>query len=103
MSSTIHEQAVAVLDSYGLPPENMFLLPGDSENEGLIVFWYPQIGMRFLILENDALATACYLHLREREARRFDSPEQILSAAAAEKWPGWDTCEPSLQHRNQKR
>src|SRR4051794_35764278 len=97
MSAVTAEEVMARLDSLGLPRENMLLLSGDAGQEGLIAFWHPEFGARFLIIENDALAGACYAYLLNRGARRFASGGELVQAAAAEKWPGWDTCEPSLR------
>ncbi len=97
MSLVPDEQVVARLGSVGVPPENFFVLPGDSEGEGLIAFWHPEVGVRFLIIENDALAKACYEYLLVRGARRFTSGDEIGQAAAAEKWPGWDTCDEAVR------
>jgi hypothetical protein len=96
MSAT-HEQALMRLESLGIPLDDMSLLGGDSEGEGLIAFWHPEIGFRFLILENEALAKACYKYLLERGNRLFHSSEQLLQSATREKWPGWDTGEAFLQ------
>lgn len=99
MSSLTDEQVMARLASLGLPLEYMSVLPGASEREGLIGLWYPDIGFRFLILEDEAVAKACYTYLLKHGARRFESYQRLLETAAKEKWPGWDTCEPSLQVR----
>jgi hypothetical protein len=101
MSSVTDEQVAAELESLDLPLENMFLLPAESVGWGLIALWYPEFGLRILILEKAEVAKACYEYLLQRGARQFDSMEQILQAAATEKWPGWDTCEPYLKLRDQ--
>jgi hypothetical protein len=101
MSLVADEKVVTRLNSLGVPTENLFLLPGDGDAEGSIVLWHPEIGARFVVIENDELARACYAYLLGHGARRFASCQQFLEAAAAEKWPGWNTCEPAL--RSQKR
>ncbi len=100
MSAT-HAQILARLGSLGVPLENMFLLPSESGDEGLIALWYPEIGLRLLILENESLAKACYKHLLDRGNRIFDSCEQLRRTAAKERWPGWDTCEPFIQEQHE--
>jgi hypothetical protein len=97
--SVTNEQVLDRLESLGIPFDKMYLLPSDPEDEGLIAFWYPEIGLRFLILENELLAKACYRYLLERGNRAFNSSEQLLQTAAKERWPGWDTCEPFIQER----
>jgi len=92
-----HEQVERRLHSMGLPMENMFLITEESENDGIMVLWYPEIGARELLIENDELAMACYAYLLNHGARKFVSWEDFGRALAAEKWPGWDTCEPSAQ------
>jgi hypothetical protein len=99
MSPVTDEQVVARLGSLGVSPEHVFVVPGDAEGEGLIAFWHPEVGARFLILENDALAKACYEYLLRRGARRFTSGDEIGQTAAAEKWPGWDTCDEAVRAR----
>lgn len=90
---------VTRLGSLGVPPENIFLLPTESKSEGPIGFWHPDVGFRYLILESDELAKACYTYLLNRGARRFDTDEELYRAAAVEKWPGWDTCDDAVRAR----
>ena len=77
MASITEEQVVACIDSFGLPPENMFFFPVESEAEGLIGLWYPESGFRYLIIENDELAKACYTYLLNRGARKFRTTEEL--------------------------
>lgn len=91
MSPVNDEQVVAYLDSLGVPPENIFLLGVDSQSGGLIGFWHPEVGFRYLITENDQLAEACKAYLLNRGARRFATGGEAYQTANAEKWPGWDT------------
>ena|ERR1700733_302779 len=96
MAIPLDEQAKLQLESLGVPPENLFLLTGDDD-EGLIALWHPEIGMRFVIIENDVLAKACTRRLLQQGARQFDSTEQLLETASREKWPGWELCQPVRQ------
>ncbi|MFO0852427.1 MAG: hypothetical protein U0871_28280 [Gemmataceae bacterium] len=99
MSLVTDEQVVTRLGSIGVPPESLFVVNGDSEGEGLIAFWHPEVGVRFLILENDALAKACYEYLLRQGVRQFTSGDEIGQTAAAERWPGWDTCDEAIRAR----
>src|SRR5689334_10389798 len=98
MSLVADEVVETRLNSLGVPRENLFLLLPDGDAEGMIVLWHPEIGARFVIIEKDELARACYSYLREHGARGFASCQQLLEAAAAEKWPGWDTCADALRY-----
>jgi hypothetical protein len=99
VSSVAEEEVVGRLESFGVPRENLFLVHGDDESEGLIMLWHPEIGARYIIIERDSLAKACYAYLFQHGARRFASELQLLEAARTEQWPGWDTCEDLLRAR----
>jgi len=100
MSSVTDEQVLARFTSLGVSLDHVFMVPSvDAEDEGLIAFWHPEVGVRFLILENDTLAEACYAFLRRRGARRFASGDDILQTAGVEKWPGWDSCDDAVRAR----
>jgi hypothetical protein len=75
------------------PLQNVFLVAEDKGPLASIVIWYPEIGFRGLIIENDALAWAIYDYLREAGVRRFKSDEELAETQRNEKWKGWDTCE----------
>jgi hypothetical protein len=92
MSLITDEQVVARLNSLGVPLEYIFVLPIESQKRGLIGFWHQEIGFRYLIIENDEVANACYTYLLNRGARLFNTDEELRQALATEKWPGWDTC-----------
>ena len=100
MSPTTDEEAAAQLSIPGVPPEYVFVLPVNSETGGLIGFWHPEIGFRYLIIENDAMARACYRYLLKRGARGFNTEEELRRAIASEKWPGWDTCADAVRDRS---
>ena len=91
------EQVEQCLHSLGLPLENMFLITDGSEDNGIMVLWYPEFGARELIIENDELGMGCYVHLLNQGARKFRSWQDFEQAVVAEQWPGWDTSEPSAQ------
>ena len=91
MSPIPDEQLIEKLCSMGVPIENFFVVTNDPQVRGLIAFWHPEVGARFLILEKEVLATACYEYLLKRGARRFNSGDEIFQTADAEKWPGWNT------------
>ena len=97
MSPVTDDQVVSRLDSLGVSPENLFIFPSESEIGGLIGFWHPEIGFRYLILENDDLAKKCYTYLLNRGARRFDTEAELNQAIVTEKWPGWDTCDDAVR------
>jgi hypothetical protein len=99
MSLITDEQVAACLESLGVPSEYIFLLPVPSESRGLIGFWHPEVGFRYLILENDDLAKACYAYLLNRGARRFFTNDELRHAIATEKWLGWDTCADAVRDR----
>jgi hypothetical protein len=86
-----NEQVIAQFASIGVPIEKFFVV-GDDPDESLIAYWHPEVGARYLSIEKDEIASACYHYLVHRGARRFASGDEIWQAAAAEKWPGWDTC-----------
>src|ERR1700721_2822973 len=99
MSAVADDQVRAELSSIGIPLDNFFTIPSDSEERGLIAFWHPEVGVRYLILEKDNLANACYRYLLKHGARRFSSGNEIGQTAVAEKWPGWDTCADAVRDR----
>jgi hypothetical protein len=89
------EQVEQRLHSLGLPIEYMFLITGKSGDNGIMVLWYPEVGARELVIESDELGVACYAYLLNHGARTFTSWEDFRQALATERWPGWDTYEPS--------
>ena len=103
MSAISDDQVRTELSSLGIPLKYFFTegspTPGETEGVGLIAFWHPEIGVRYLILEKDNLAHACYRYLLKHGARRFGSGNEIWQTAIAEKWPGWDTCADAVRHR----
>jgi hypothetical protein len=100
MSLVTDEQVVAQLDSLGVPSEYFFLFPVEGSGiGGLIGSWHPEIGFRYLILENDELAKASYAYLMRRGARQFLTTEELNQAISSEKWLGWDTCADAIRER----
>jgi hypothetical protein len=99
MSAISDAQVKTELGSIGIPLDNFFTIPGESEDRGLIAFWYPEIGVRYLILEDNAVAQACYRYLQMRGVRRFLSGDDIVQSSNSEKWPGWDTCSDAIRDR----
>src|SRR5438552_4086556 len=91
MSDVTREQVWVQIAGFGVPLEDLFLIE-DNDALGVIAAWYPEIGLRCIVLENDALAIACYETLREAGVRRFQSWEELGEAQDREKWEGWDTC-----------
>jgi hypothetical protein len=85
MSDVTREQVLERIAEFGLPLENLFLIAEDNDPLGLIVAWYPEIGLRGILLENDDLAIACYNTLREAGVRRFKSWEELGEAKDREK------------------
>jgi hypothetical protein len=76
------------------PLENVFLVTGANDTRGLPLIWFPEIGLRYLIIEKDDLAQAVSEYLRyEAKVRRFKSDLEVQEAMRREKWEGWDTCE----------
>jgi hypothetical protein len=97
MSSVTREQVEQRIRGWGVPIGNVFIIAKENEEEGLIAFWHPQIGARTVIIEKEDMGRACYDYLRGIGVRRFASFLELLEAASLEKWPGWDTCEPSTK------
>jgi hypothetical protein len=55
--------------------------------------WWPEVGLRYIIIENNDLAHAVFEYLREAGVRRFKSEREVTEAMYKEKWEGWDTSE----------
>jgi hypothetical protein len=74
------------LISPGIPLEAYYLIgePGCD----LPALWLPGIGLRIVIVENDALAAACLNYLARRGVRRFKSGTDMLETSQREQWPG---------------
>jgi predicted Mrr-cat superfamily restriction endonuclease len=99
MSTVTQEQVLHYVAALG-PLQNVFLVGKDNGTLGLPIIWYPEIGLRYAVIENDVLAQAVYAYLRdEAKVRRFDTERQVSEAMFKEKWEGWDTCEDSLRMR----
>jgi hypothetical protein len=92
MSTVTHDQVMQRIEGLGVPLENVFLIAEDNETHGVIAVWYPEIGLRSIIIEKDDLYTACYNFLRESGVRRFKSWDELGEAQQHERWEGWDTC-----------
>jgi hypothetical protein len=92
MSSVTREQVLEQVARLG-PLHNVFLITKDKATFGLPIIWYPEIGFRYLIIENDDFARAVYVHLRDAGVRQFKSEEELLETQRSEKWEGWDTCD----------
>jgi hypothetical protein len=52
--------------------------------------WDPTRGPLACLIEEEALAEAVVGHLKGSGARRFASLSELLKAARAEQWPGWE-------------
>jgi hypothetical protein len=93
MATVSREQVLERVAGFG-PLRNVSLVAEDNDTLGLPLVWYPEIGLRYLIIENDDLAQAVYEYLRfEAKVRRFRSERQVSAAIYKEKWEGWNTCE----------
>jgi hypothetical protein len=79
-------------NEFGVALENLFLIAEDDDSLGVIAAWYPEVGLRSIIIEDNDLALACDRFLREAGVRRFRSWEELGAAQDREKWDGWDTC-----------
>lgn len=91
MSTLTREQVLECLTKY-VPLGNFFLLGEENEIGESIMYWHPQIGLRYLIIEKDDLGLAALRFLREVGVRRFKSELEVSEAMRSEKWEGWDTC-----------
>jgi hypothetical protein len=92
MTTVNREQVLERVAGLG-PLQNVFLIAEDNDTFGLPMIWYPEIGLRYLVIENDGLAQAVYDYLRyEAKVRRFKSERQVSDAMYKEKWEGWNTC-----------
>jgi hypothetical protein len=93
MSAVSQEQLFETVAGLG-PLHNVFVVAEDNDTLGLPIIWYPEIGLRYLLIENDDLAQAVYDYLRdEAKVRRFKSEQEVLEALYREKWEGWNTCD----------
>ena len=92
MSAVTREQILERVAGLG-PLQNVFLIGEDTDAFGTIVIWYPEIGLRGLIIEKDDLARAVVTFLREAGVRRFKTWEHLREVERREKWEGWDTCD----------
>ena len=92
MSTVTREQVLERVAGLG-PLQNVFLVIGDDDTRGLPLIWYPEIGLRYLIIEKEDVAQAVAEYLRyEANVRRFKSGLEVSEAMYKEKWVGWDTC-----------
>lgn len=87
----VTEQVLVEVAELG-PLENVVLIGKETDDWGMIVTWYPEIGWRLLINEQEGLSRAMYRYLREVGANRYDSWELMREDKATERMPGWDTC-----------
>ena len=92
MSTVTREQVLERIAGLG-PLRNVFLITEEDDTFGLPMIWYPEIGLRYLIIENDEMAQAVCQYLREVGVRRFRSEAELGEAQHSEKWEGWDSCE----------
>jgi hypothetical protein len=92
MSNATHEQVLERIAGFGVPLENVFIIAEDNDALGAIAVWYPEVGLRSIIIEKGDLYTACYDFLREAGVRQFKSWEELGEAQKRERWQGWDTC-----------
>jgi len=90
--SVTREQVLEKISGFGVPLPNIFLIGKDIDTLGGIVVWYPEIGLREVIVEKDDLAAAIYQFLREAGVRRFKGWDELKEAEKKEQWEGWDTC-----------
>jgi hypothetical protein len=92
MSTVTREQVLEWIAGLGLL-QNVFLITKDDDTFGVPIIWYPEIGLRYLLIEKEDLAQAVYNYLREAGVRRFNSETELQEAQRSERWEGWDTCE----------
>jgi hypothetical protein len=92
MSMVTREQVLERVAGLG-PLQNVFLITKDDDTFGVPVIWYPEIGLRYLLIEKEDLAQAVYNYLREAGVRRFKSETELQETQRSERWEGWDTCE----------
>jgi hypothetical protein len=92
MSTVTREQVLERIAGFG-PLRNVFLITKDEDTFGIPIIWYPEIGLRYVIIEKDDLAQAVYDYLCEAGVRQFNSEEELAEAQQREKWEGWDSCE----------
>ncbi len=92
MSTVTREHVLERIARLG-PLQNVFLITRDYDSLGLPIIWLPEIGLRYVGIENDDLFRAVYEYLRyEAKVRRFTSEGEVFEAMYKEKWEGWDTC-----------
>jgi hypothetical protein len=73
----------------GVVPLDAYSLFGEAPHD-LPVFWLPEIGFRYLIIEDDELSRASKDFLARRGARRFRDEAEMQSTAHSERWAGWE-------------
>jgi hypothetical protein len=92
MTTVTRERVLERVAELG-PLQNVFLVAGIDDTFALPMIWHPEIGLRYLVIEDDGLAQAVYEYLRyEAKVRRFESERQVSDAMYEERWQGWDTC-----------
>jgi hypothetical protein len=92
MSDVTGELVLERIAGFGVSLENLFLMAEDDDSLGVMAAWYPEVGLRSIIIENDDLAIACDRFLREAGVRRYQSWEELGEAQGREQWDGWDAC-----------
>jgi hypothetical protein len=91
MSTVTREQVLEWVAKNG-PLQNLFLIAEDDKDPGSVMVWWPDVGLRYMIIERDELYKALKDYLREAGVRRFKSEGEAVEAMYKEKWEGWDTC-----------
>jgi hypothetical protein len=91
---TTREQIESLVDYWDCRREHIFLVISGEESPtgGIPVLWYPEIGVRIKMIEDDDLANAVSAYLFDHGFRRFASMDDLWRAGSTEMWPGWDSC-----------
>jgi hypothetical protein len=86
MMTELDERLARLFTDVGLAEQNYFLL-SDGIVDRRVGLWHPELGVRLVVIEDDALANAVRAHLAARGARRFASEDDVAEAVSNGEWP----------------
>jgi hypothetical protein len=81
-------ELIEFLGELGVPLD-AYSLVGDAPHD-LPVIWLPDVGFRYLTIEDSELARATLDFLARRGARRFRNDAELQPTAHRERWAGWE-------------
>jgi hypothetical protein len=88
------EMVESVIASWNSGREHIFLVIDNDDGRpfGLPASWYPELGLRLHLIENDELSKALSAYMVDSGFRQFKSLDDLWLAGKIENWPGWETC-----------